>query len=140
MFLFADDREITGNSRYGICLTAMMSTTVAVSLAELASAFPNSGGQYYWTAILAPQKHARFLAYMCGSLTWAGAIFTCASTTIAVANSIIGLYVMNNPGTELTAWKTFVVFELTNAFIMIFNLYSRWLPKINSIACKLTLP
>lgn len=53
---------------YGIIIIASVSTCIAITLSELSSAMPNSGGQYYWTLQLAPKKYANFLAYACGSL------------------------------------------------------------------------
>src|SRR5437868_10417045 len=64
---------------YGIILIALISTCVGISLSELSSAFPNSGGQYFWTNELAPKKYANFASYMTGAISWAASVFTSAS-------------------------------------------------------------
>ena len=45
---------------YGIILVALISTSVGISLAELASAMPIAGRQYFWAYELAPPKYAKF--------------------------------------------------------------------------------
>lgn len=36
---------------------------VSLGMAELTSAFPVAGGQYYWAYLLMPQKYAPFASY-----------------------------------------------------------------------------
>ena len=80
---------------YGIIIIACISVAIGITLSELASAFPNSGGQYYWTIRLAPNRYARFWAYLCGALAWAGAVFTTASVTLSIASAVVGMYTLN---------------------------------------------
>jgi len=127
---------------YGIIIVACMSSCIGASLSELISAFPeNSGGQYYWTFQLAPKKYKRFWAYMCGSYAWVGAVFTSASTTLAVASAIVGMYVLGtgDPNSEAKTWQVFVTFEILNAFLMIFNVWDKPLPYISSAALYTSL-
>lgn len=37
---------------YGVILICLISVCVGVSLSELASAYPNAGGQYFWVSEL----------------------------------------------------------------------------------------
>lgn len=46
---------------YGLIYMAVLYTAIALSLAELAAQYPTAGGQYHWTAILAPPKIRREL-------------------------------------------------------------------------------
>lgn len=39
-----------------------------LSLAEMASMCPTSGGQYHWVSEFAPPKYQRFLSYMTGNV------------------------------------------------------------------------
>jgi choline transport protein len=43
---------------------AAMIGIVSLGMAELTSAFPVAGGQYYWAFILAPPEWAPFLSYL----------------------------------------------------------------------------
>lgn len=82
---------------YGIILIALISTCVGVSLSELSSAFPNSGGQYFWANELAPKKYANFASYLTGGISWAGSVFTSASVAIAVGSAGVGCIQLAHP-------------------------------------------
>ncbi|GAB1518904.1 choline transporter [Rhizoctonia solani] len=89
---------------YGIILIATISTGVGISLAELASAMPNSGGQYYWTAQLAPRKCAPILSFLTGAVGWAGAVFTSASVCLSLGSSLVGMYALGHPDMIIQPW------------------------------------
>lgn len=82
---------------YGIILIAMISSCVAISLSELASALPNAGGQYFWANELAPKKYANFASYLTGWFAWSGSIFTSASVALAMGSATVGLYQLTHP-------------------------------------------
>jgi choline transport protein len=82
---------------YGIILIALISTCVGISLSELSSAMPNSGGQYYWANELAPKKYANFASYLTGGISWAGSIFTSASVALAVGSAGVGCIQLAHP-------------------------------------------
>ena len=126
---------------YGIMIVAAISICIGTSLSELVSAFPeNSGGQYYWTFKLAPKKYRRFWAYMCGSMAWFGSIFTTASVTISIASAICGMYNLSTGRDSLPkTWEVFVAFELTNLFLVFFNIWNEPLPYISSAALYTSL-
>ncbi|CUS23196.1 LAQU0S08e04236g1_1 [Lachancea quebecensis] len=124
---------------YGILIIALISTCIAVSLGELSSAYPHAGGQFWWSLKLAPPKHKRFAAYMCGSLAWAGSVFTSASTTLSVAAEIVGMYALTHPGFEVKRWHTFVCFEVLHLFLVLFNCYGKALPLISSSSLYISL-
>ncbi|KAE8423921.1 hypothetical protein BDV36DRAFT_278914 [Aspergillus pseudocaelatus] len=46
---------------YGLIIITFVCGCIAASLAELSSAMPNAGGQYYWTGQLANPRYARFI-------------------------------------------------------------------------------
>lgn len=82
---------------YGIILIALLSTCVGISLSELASAYPNAGGQYFWANELAPKRYANFASYLTGWFAWAGSIFTSASVSIAVGTAGVGCWQLSHP-------------------------------------------
>ncbi|KAG7405075.1 Swainsonine transporter swnT [Fusarium oxysporum f. sp. rapae] len=57
---------------WGFLLMALMGSCVAISLGELASAYPHSGGQYFWVGKLGPRSSRRFLSYMVGLINYLG--------------------------------------------------------------------
>lgn len=75
---------------YGLILMFILNLFVGISLSELISAMPNSGGQYYWAMRLAPRKYARSFAYITGVCNLFAAYCTTASSSIAVSMFIFG--------------------------------------------------
>lgn len=82
---------------YGIILIALISTCVGISLSELASAFPNAGGQYFWANELAPKKYSKFAGYLTGWFAWAGSIFTSASVALGLGSAVMGCIQLFHP-------------------------------------------
>ena len=82
---------------YGIILVTIVCACIGASLAELASAMPDAGGQYFWTSQLASQKYARFMSYLTGWIAWAGSLFTCASIALGVGNLCVGCIQLAHP-------------------------------------------
>lgn len=124
---------------YGLIIGFIFNLPVAITLSELISCFPDSGGQYYWTSKLAPPKHRRFLAYICGCMSYAGALFTNASITSGVATSIMGVYTLCNPSLPLKRWHIFLTFELLNIVVSIFNIWDRYLPLLTISALYVSM-
>ncbi|KAH8153639.1 uncharacterized protein LAJ45_02452 [Morchella importuna] len=89
---------------YGIVIIAIINGCVAVSLSELVSAMPNSGGQYFWASELSPKKYANFLAYTTGAIGYAGSLFTCASVALAIGSALMGMIQLNHPNLVIERW------------------------------------
>lgn len=77
---------------YGLLWITAISACIGASLSELASAMPNSGGQYLWAYELAPKKYARFASYTAGWFGYAGAIFACASVCLSLGQALVGMW------------------------------------------------
>ena len=50
----------------GWIVVSVFTMFVALGMAEIVSAVPTAGGPYYWSAILAPEKHSAFAAWITG--------------------------------------------------------------------------
>ncbi|MCJ1475970.1 hypothetical protein MMC13_004634 [Lambiella insularis] len=76
-----------------------------MSLAEMASMAPTSGGQYHWVSELAPPKYQKVLSYVTGwmsVLSWqAGA----ASGSFLTGTVIQALLAVNDPNYSPTNWQ-----------------------------------
>ncbi|KAI4254353.1 MAG: hypothetical protein LQ352_003141 [Teloschistes flavicans] len=96
---------------------------IMLSLAEMASMCPTSGGQYHWVSEFAPPKYQRFLSYMTGwvsTLSWqAGA----ASGSFLTGTIIQGLLTVNDPNYSPTNWQgTLFVFAMV-LVLFVFNIW-----------------
>lgn len=124
---------------YGIIIIACVSYCIGITLSELSSAIPSAGGQYVWTRVLSPKKYSSFLAYLCGSLAWAGSLFTSASMALSVAQTVMAFWVHMHPEHETKSWQTFVVYQLVNVILVLFNCYGKYLPYIANAALYTSL-
>ena len=115
---------------YGIILIALISTCVGISLSELASAYPNAGGQYFWANELAPRRYANFASYLTGWFAWAGSIFTSASVALAVGSAGVGCWALSHPDLQVT--PVFPCILLTEAALSIRGM--------SLLATKLSIP
>lgn len=66
------------------CFTFM----VALGMAEIVSAIPTAGGPYFWSFMLAPQKHAAFASWMTGWFNLLGQVAVTTGITFGCANLI----------------------------------------------------
>ncbi|GME85662.1 unnamed protein product [Ambrosiozyma monospora] len=125
---------------YGIIIVACVSVGVAITLSELTSAIPNAGGQYVWTKVLAPKRHAPFWSFLCGQLAWVGSVFTNASMAISLGTMLTAMYSLAHPDFTIETWHVFVAAEVAHWFVFLFNCYQGWLPYLASFAlyCSIT--
>ncbi|KAJ5733527.1 APA family basic amino acid/polyamine antiporter [Penicillium malachiteum] len=56
----------------GWIVVSVMTFFVGLSMAEIVSAIPTSGGPYFWAAMLAPHKYAPFLSWLTGWFNFVG--------------------------------------------------------------------
>ncbi|KAL8690098.1 MAG: hypothetical protein Q9218_004384 [Villophora microphyllina] len=120
---------------YGIILISLVSVCVGISLSELASAYPNSGGQYFWTNELASGRYANFASYLTGWFAWAGSIFTSASIALAVGSAGVGCWMIKlTGGSAFKPWHVFVGYQVVNIFAFFFNCYGGTLPLLGHIS------
>ncbi|KAK6204412.1 amino acid/polyamine transporter I [Scheffersomyces amazonensis] len=117
---------------YGIIIIASISYCIGTTLSELSSAIPSAGGQYVWSRVLAPKKYSSFLAYLCGTFAWAGSIFTSSSMAMAIAQELMGFWILNHPTHVAKKWQMFVIYQLINLFLVLFNCYGKWLPYLGN--------
>ncbi|KAJ5801969.1 uncharacterized protein N7503_004419 [Penicillium pulvis] len=113
---------------------------IIVSLAEMASMAPTSGGQYHWVSEFAPRRFQKFLSYTTGwmsVLAWqAGA----ASGSFLTGTIIQGLITIRNPEYEAQNWQGTLFVWAMIALIYVFNVYAaNWMPRIQNLLLALHL-
>lgn len=118
---------------YGIPWIAFISTCVAITLSELASAMPNAGGQYFWANELAPKRYANFASYLTGWFAWAGSIFTSASVALSLASAGVGMWQLGHPDFVPLAWHSVAAYQVINTVAYLFNCFGKILPKVATV-------
>lgn len=117
---------------YFICWMGFM--LVNLSMAEMASMAPTSGGQYHWVSEFAPRKHQKFISYLMGWMCVLGWQTSCASSAYISGTQIQGLVVMNYPNYKPEAWHGTLLTIAVSAFSVLFNtILARKLPLIEAL-------
>ncbi|KAH7067154.1 GABA-specific permease [Paraphoma chrysanthemicola] len=79
---------------------------VVLSMAEMASMAPTSGGQYHWVSELAPRKYQKFLSYMVGWMCVVGWQAAMATTALATTQQLQGLIALNSQTYVIHGWHS----------------------------------
>jgi choline transport protein len=88
-------------------------TPIVMSLAEMASMAPTSGGQYHWVSEFAPRKYQKFLSYMSGWMATTSWQAGTAGGAFLTGTIIQGTIVAYNPNYVPTRWQgTLFVFAI----------------------------
>ncbi|GKZ17763.1 hypothetical protein AbraIFM66951_010831 [Aspergillus brasiliensis] len=95
---------------FSLIVAFVVQVIVTLGLAELASAFPSSGGQYHFCYILSPDRTKRYSAYVVGWLSiLAWWVVTCSGISL-VALCISGIAHFSHSGYSATQWQTYLLY------------------------------
>jgi amino acid permease (GABA permease) len=119
---------------WGFVVVVFGLTFVYLSIAELASMAPTSGGQYHWVSELAPNSCQRFLSYMVGWMCFTGWQAAITSITFLAGTIIQGLIVLNSPSYVYERWHgTLLVAAITAFAIGLNTLLAKRLPIVENL-------
>jgi choline transport protein len=120
---------------YSWIAVCALTFTVAYSLAEMCSAYPVSGGQYSWVALLAPPPIARGLSWVTGWFMITGLVAMGSTTNFFFANFVLGMANLANPEYVIERWHTVLVSYLIAIMAALINIFlPRLLSKISTLA------
>ncbi|CAG7960629.1 unnamed protein product [Penicillium olsonii] len=102
----------TAGMVWGWIIAMIFIQCIAMSMAELCSAMPTSGGLYYAAAVLAPPGYGPFAAWITGWSNWIGQITAAPSVDYALSAMILAAVSINNPDYVPTTWQTFLLTTL----------------------------
>lgn len=88
----------------------MSASFITLGLAELASAFPSSGGQYHFAFMVSPARHRAVIAYFTGWLSVFAWLFMTASATIFCAQLCVSLAQLYHEDYVATQWQTWLIY------------------------------
>lgn len=124
---------------YGTLLVTAVTFCVAITLGELASAYPHAGGQYYWTAQLSSPNTRRFISYMTAILSWASVICTGASAVSGMTNTIFAIVGLTYPDFNYQPWMGFLLFQAFNWAGVAMVFYERIIPVMSNTFVAVSL-
>ncbi|PPJ56352.1 hypothetical protein CBER1_00643 [Cercospora berteroae] len=110
---------------YEYIVACVYYTFIGLSISELASSIPSSGGVYHWASVTAGPRYGRVLGFFTGSLNFFGWIFALVSIATIPANVIVQMYALFHPDLVIEAWHSYVAFVciiwLVTAFVIFCN-------------------
>lgn len=123
-----------GGLIYESIATFLCFATVVVSLAEIQSMAPTSGGNYHWVSEFAPDSLQKYLSYATGWLSALGWLCGLAGGALVVGTLIQSMINVYSPNFAFSNWQaTLLVF----AFLLIASLLNtylaRFLPAVSFI-------
>ncbi|EPQ30303.1 uncharacterized protein PFL1_02419 [Pseudozyma flocculosa PF-1] len=120
---------------WGLVVATCGTMAIALSMAEICSHYPTTGGQYHWVYLLSPPAYRNGLAYTAGWLSVAGWVALTATASSLAAQLITGLIALLHPNYESQPWHVFLLYVafalgawLVNAFAV------RILDAVNRVA------
>lgn len=90
-----------------ICVTTL-TMSVALSMAEIVSAVPTSGGPYHWAALITKHEHSAFAAWITGWFNLLGQVAVTTGISFGCAGLISTLATVK--GYEATAPRTIGIY------------------------------
>ncbi|KAJ5963813.1 uncharacterized protein N7479_003689 [Penicillium vulpinum] len=102
----------TAGMVWGWLIAMIFIQCIAMSMAELCSAMPTSGGLYYAAAVLAPPGYGPFAAWITGWSNWIGQITAAPSVDYSLSAMILAAVSIHNPDYVPTTWQTFLLTTL----------------------------
>ena len=109
-------------------------TPIVMSLAEMASMAPTSGGQYHWVSEFAPKRYQKFLSYMSGWMATTSWQAGTAGGAFLIGTIIQGTITAYNPNYVPQRWQgTLFVFAVAAIEGVINVLVVDQLPRIQKI-------
>ncbi|OQN95295.1 hypothetical protein B0A48_18526 [Cryoendolithus antarcticus] len=124
----------TAGLLWGFIIVVIGFSFVYLSIAEMASMAPTSGGQYHWVSKFAPVSAQNFLSYLVGWLCFTG--WRCAITSITfLAGTVIqGLIILNNPNYIYESWHgTMLIIAITTFAIFFNTVLAKKLPLVEGL-------
>ncbi|TIA83876.1 hypothetical protein E3P92_01816 [Wallemia ichthyophaga] len=95
---------------WGWVFISLMSICIALSLAEICSRFPTSGGPYYWSYMLASSRYNKPSSYVVGWLGLIGNWTVSLSIIYGTAQLIIAIPPLWHPEYQAESYQTYLLF------------------------------
>ncbi|CAG9993028.1 unnamed protein product [Clonostachys byssicola] len=106
---------------------------ITCGLAELASAFPSTGGQYHYAFMVSPPRLRRPIAFTTGWLSIFAYLFTISSASLFVVQTLFQLVTTQMGDFEPERWQTWLVYTGLLVFATAtVSLFPKALPKLQT--------
>ena len=124
----------TAGMVWGWLIAMIFIQCVAMSMAELCSSMPTSGGLYYAAAVLAPPGWGPLAAWLTGWSNWLGQVTAAPSIDYALAAMILAGASIGNPDYVPQNYQVFLLCTLIMLIHgVISSMPTRWIAQFNSV-------
>ncbi|OCL14730.1 hypothetical protein AOQ84DRAFT_384511 [Glonium stellatum] len=115
-----------------LIVAAIMNLVVSLGMAELVSAYPNSGAQYYWSFRVASPKWAPFASYMSACISTCGWWLGLASVCNFVAAMVLAMVQLCVEDYTICPWHQWLCYVAILWLAVALNIFgTRFLPAFN---------
>lgn len=91
-------------------LACTASMVITLGVAEHASAFPTTGGQYHFAFMVSPPNFRAPIAFFTGWLSLFAWLFSLAAVNILIAQICVALAQLHNPEYIATQWQVYLIY------------------------------
>ncbi|KAG1588445.1 hypothetical protein G6F48_005261 [Rhizopus delemar] len=95
---------------WGWVITGLLTMMVALSLAEICSAYPTTGGLYFWVSRLATSRWVPLACWVTGWCNWIGLCFGITSVDLGLAQFIAGVVSVWDPEVTLSVYAQYGIY------------------------------
>ncbi|KAK3842105.1 MAG: APC amino acid permease [Linnemannia gamsii] len=114
---------------WGWLLVSFFTLMVGLSLAEICSAFPTSGGLYVWTTLLCSADWAPIASWIVGYTNWLGLCVAIASTDLAMAQFLASMVSMCTSYSP----NTYVIFAIYVCILLLHGVVNSMTVRLNGL-------
>ena len=125
---------------YGFIYAMLGALSTAASLAEMASIYPTSGGQYHWVAMLAPDSQRVILSWFTGWIATLGWVANTAAGAFFAATMIQGVVAQTDPSYPYHRWHgSLLIFAVMLVVFLVNSIGTRLLSMVEGFVLILHL-
>ena len=95
---------------YGLLVAGFYYTFIGLSLSELASSLPSSGGVYHWATMVAGPRKGRVVGFFTGWINFFAWMFGLASLVQVTANTVVQMYATYHSAFVSEAWSVYIAY------------------------------
>ncbi|EPE03265.1 choline transporter [Ophiostoma piceae UAMH 11346] len=95
---------------YGLLVAGFYYTFIGLSLSELASSLPSSGGVYHWATMVAGPRNGRIVGFFTGWINFFAWMFGLASLVQVTANTVVQMYATYHSEFVSEAWSVYIAY------------------------------
>ncbi|KIW46951.1 uncharacterized protein PV06_02569 [Exophiala oligosperma] len=127
-------------SLWSLVIAGFMTLVVSAGMAELSSAYPVAGAQYYWSFMVASDKYRPFASYINGWLSVLGWWLASGSVANFVSSLILTVAAIWHPTYTPKAWQQYLTYAALVWLAAVLNIFaSRLMPIFNKLVSVLSV-